>query len=179
MGIPEPTGAIIAAPTFSVPEDIGGVRNWDYRYSWIRDASFSIYILLRLGFTAEADAYMAFVEERFVQSRTPDGGLPIMFTIRGETDIPETTLDHLEGYRGSSPVRIGNGAAFHQQFDIYGELMDAIYLYNKYGKPISWDVWRSVRVMLGAWAGMPPVLISNSLAGESVQLTAEPTQTTS
>ncbi|KAF5023590.1 hypothetical protein F66182_4348 [Fusarium sp. NRRL 66182] len=144
----EPTGAIIAAPTFSIPEAIGGVRNWDYRYSWIHDSSFTIYILLRLGFKAEADAYMEFIMERFVHSRGPDGGLPIMFTIRGETDIPELTLDHLEGYRGSSPVRIGNGAAFHQQFDIYGELMDAIYLYNKYGKPVPWDVWKAVREIL-------------------------------
>ncbi|KAM0345242.1 hypothetical protein ACHAPU_006640 [Fusarium lateritium] len=144
----EPTGAIIAAPTFSIPEAIGGGRNWDYRYSWIRDSSFTIYILLRLGFKAEADAYMEFIMERFVHSRGPDGGLPIMFTIRGETDIPELTLDHLEGYRGSSPVRIGNGAAFHQQFDIYGELMDAIYLYNKYGKPVPWDVWKAVRDIL-------------------------------
>ncbi|KAM0333792.1 hypothetical protein ACHAPQ_005246 [Fusarium lateritium] len=144
----EPTGAIVAAPTFSIPEAIGGARNWDYRYCWIRDSSFTIYILLRLGFKAEADAYMEFIMERFVHSRGPDGGLPIMFTIRGETDIPELTLDHLEGYRGSSPVRIGNGAAFHQQFDIYGELMDAIYLYNKYGKPVPWDVWKAVREIL-------------------------------
>ncbi|KAH8736951.1 family 15 glycoside hydrolase [Ilyonectria robusta] len=144
----EPTGAIVAAPTFSVPEAIGGVRNWDYRYCWIRDSSFTIYILLRLGFKAEADAYMEFIMERFVDSRGPDGGLPIMFTIRGETNIPELELNHLEGYRGSSPVRIGNGAAFHQQFDIYGELMDAIYLYNKFGKPVAWDVWRAVRGIL-------------------------------
>lgn len=87
--------------------------------------------------------------ERLAHSQGSDDGLPIMFTIRGETEIPELTLDHLEGYRGSSPVRIGNGAAFHQQFDIYGELMDAIYLYNKYGKPVSYDVWCSVRRMLG------------------------------
>ncbi|WZH39750.1 Six-hairpin glycosidase-like protein [Fusarium acuminatum] len=144
----EPTGAIVAAPTFSIPEAIGGARNWDYRYCWIRDSSFTIYILLRLGFKAEADAYMEFIMERFVHSRGSDGALPIMFTIRGETDIPELTLDHLEGYRGSSPVRIGNGAAFHQQFDIYGELMDAIYLYNKYGKPVPWDVWKAVREIL-------------------------------
>ncbi|KAH7326655.1 family 15 glycoside hydrolase [Stachybotrys elegans] len=144
----EPTGAIIAAPTFSIPEDIGGVRNWDYRFSWVRDSSFSIYILLRMGFKAEADAYMEFIMERFVHSRGPDGALPIMFTIRGETDIPEYTLDHFEGYRGSSPVRIGNGAATHQQFDIYGELMDAIYLYNKYGKPVNWEVWKAVRELL-------------------------------
>lgn len=92
---------------------------------------------------------MDFIMERFVKSRGPDGGLPIMFTIHGETDIPESTLDHLDGYRGSKPVRIGNGAAFHQQFDIYGELMDAIYLYNKYGKPVPWDVWCAVRELLG------------------------------
>lgn len=72
-----------------------------------------------------------------------------MFTIRGGTDIPEITLDHLEGYRGSRPVRIGNEAAFHHQFDIYGELMDAIYLYNKYGRPVHWEVWKAVREMLG------------------------------
>jgi GH15 family glucan-1,4-alpha-glucosidase len=144
----EPTGAIIASPTFSIPEDIGGVRNWDYRFSWVRDSSFTIYILLRLGFTEEADAYMGFISERFLTSRVSDGGLPIMFTIRGETDIPERELTHLDGYRGSKPVRIGNGAAFHQQFDIYGELMDAIYLYNKYGKPIHWDLWCTVREML-------------------------------
>lgn len=145
----EPTGAIIAAPTFSIPEDIGGVRNWDYRYSWVRDSSFAIYILLRMGFKAEAHAYMGFIMDRFVHARLPDGGLPIMFTIHGETEIPETTLDHFEGYRGSRPVRIGNGAATHQQFDIYGELMDAIYLYNKYGKPVPWDVWKAVREILG------------------------------
>ncbi|CAI6095512.1 unnamed protein product [Clonostachys chloroleuca] len=144
----EPTGAIVASPTFSIPEDVGGVRNWDYRYCWVRDASFSIYILLRLGFKDEADAYMNFIMERFVHSRLPDGGLPIMFTIHGGTDIPEITLDHFEGYRGSKPVRIGNGAAFHQQFDIYGELMDAIYLYNKYGKPVHWEIWKAVREIL-------------------------------
>lgn len=72
-----------------------------------------------------------------------------MFTIHGGTDIPEMTLDHFEGYRGSAPVRIGNGAAFHLQFDVYGELMDSIYLYNKYGKPVSWDIWCAVRRMLG------------------------------
>ncbi|KAM3535584.1 hypothetical protein MY4038_001063 [Beauveria bassiana] len=143
----EPTGAIVAAPTFSVPEHIGGGRNWDYRYCWVRDSSFTIYILLRLGFRAEADAYMEFIMER-LQSRAPGDALPIMFTIRGETDIPESTLDHLDGYRGSRPVRIGNGAAFHKQFDIYGELMDGIYLYNKYGKPVPWDLWVAVRELL-------------------------------
>ncbi|KAL8387694.1 hypothetical protein RB595_009734 [Gaeumannomyces hyphopodioides] len=144
----EPTGAIVAAPTFSIPEDIGGVRNWDYRFSWVRDSSFTVYILLRLGFKEEADAYMEFISERILKSRAPDGGLPIMFTIRGETEIPELELGHLDGYRGSKPVRIGNGAAFHHQFDIYGELMDAVYLNNKYGKPCTWDQWVSVRQLL-------------------------------
>jgi GH15 family glucan-1,4-alpha-glucosidase len=133
------------------------IRNWDYRFCWVRDSSFTIYILLRLGFTEEADAYMEFINERFQKSTTDDGGLPIMFTIRGETEIPELELDHLDGYKGSRPVRIGNGAAFHQQFDIYGELMDAIYLYNKYGKPISWDTWVSVRKMLGMICSPPPL----------------------
>ncbi|XXG94001.1 hypothetical protein Hte_000252 [Hypoxylon texense] len=144
----EPTGAIVAAPTFSIPEAVGGVRNWDYRFSWVRDSSFTIYILLRMGFREEADAYMEFISGLMRQSTTEGGDLPIMFTIRGETDIPEVELDHLDGYKGSKPVRIGNGAAFHKQFDIYGELMDGIYLYNKYGKPISWDTWVSVRKML-------------------------------
>lgn len=145
----EPTGAIVAAPTFSIPEDVGGVRNWDYRYSWVRDSSFTIYILLRLGFKEEADAYMQFISERILTSRNPDGGLPIMFTIRGATDIPEFELDHLEGYKRSRPVRVGNAAAFHLQFDIYGELLDAVYLSNKYGKPATWDQWVSVRQLLG------------------------------
>lgn len=85
-------------------------------------------LLAPVGFADEADAYMGFINDRFQKSLTKDGGLPIMFTIRGETDIPEQELDHFDGYRGSKPVRIGNGAAFHQQFDIYGELMDGIYL---------------------------------------------------
>lgn len=145
----EPTGAIVAAPTFSVPEDIGGERNWDYRFSWVRDSSFTIYIFLRMGFVEEADKYMEFINERILNSRMQDGGLPIMFTIRGETDIPELELSHLHGYRGSRPVRIGNGAAFHKQFDIYGELMDTIYLNNKYGRPVTWDSWVSIRKLLG------------------------------
>lgn len=141
----EPTGAIVAAPTFSLPEDFGGGRNWDYRYSWVRDSSFTTYILLRMGFTDEAEAYMNFLSDRLTYSRLPDGGLPIMFSIRGGTDLPEIELGHLGGYQGSKPVRIGNGAAFHKQLDIYGEMMDSIYLYNKYGKPVSYDTWVAVR----------------------------------
>ncbi len=144
----EPTGAIIAAPTFSLPEDFGGARNWDYRFSWVRDSSFTIYILLRMGFTDEAEAYMNFISDRLRLSRTTDGALPIMFGIRGETNLKEIELPHLDGYRGSKPVRIGNGAFSHVQLDIYGELMDAVYLYNKHGKPVSYDIWVAVRDLI-------------------------------
>jgi GH15 family glucan-1,4-alpha-glucosidase len=136
----EPTGAIVAAPTCSLPEAIPGPRNWDYRYTWIRDASFSLYALLRLGFTQEAEAFMGWLERR-CHERKPDGGLQIMYGLHGEHELPELTLDHLDGYKGCKPVRVGNGAADQLQLDIYGELMDSVYLYNKYGSPISWDLW--------------------------------------
>ena len=122
-----------------------GSRNWDYRYSWVRDASFTIYILLRLGFSHEAEAYISYIFQRVKEAKERQGELPIMFTIWGGTDIPEFELNHLDGYRGSRPVRIGNGAAFHTQLDIYGELMDGIYLVNRFGKPITYDQWLSVR----------------------------------
>ena len=130
-----PTGAIVAAPTTSLPEEIGGERNWDYRYTWIRDAAFSLYALLRLGFTEEAAAFMDWLRERLTEhaARRRAGPLQIMYGIDGRRDLPEETLDHLEGYRGSAPVRIGNGAADQLQLDIYGELIDSVYLYDKYG----------------------------------------------
>ncbi|KAG9017249.1 hypothetical protein FRB90_001220 [Tulasnella sp. 427] len=143
----EPTGAIVASPTFSLPEFIGGTRNWDYRASWIRDASFTLYALIRLGFTEEANAYMEFIYKR-LEDRNPDGSLQIMYTIHGGRDLPEFELDHLEGHKESRPVRIGNGAADHLQLDIYGELMDCIYLSNKFGRPIGYDVWVSIREMI-------------------------------
>ena len=136
----EPTGALVAAPTASLPESIGGPRNWDYRYTWIRDASFSLYALLRLGFSEEARAFMNWLEQR-CHERKADGGLQIMYGLHGEHQLPELSLDHLDGYKGSRPVRVGNGAADQLQLDIYGELMDSVYLYNKYGAPISWDLW--------------------------------------
>ena len=139
----EPTGRIVAAPTCSLPEAIPGPRNWDYRYTWIRDSSFSLYALLRLGFTEEASAYMRWLEQR-CHERKPDGGLQIMYGLHGEQELHEETLDHLEGYNGCKPVRIGNGAATQLQLDIYGELMDSVYLYNKYGAPISWDLWEQL-----------------------------------
>lgn len=101
-----------------------------------------------MGFSEEAEAYMSFISDRLKHSRDPKtGALPIMFSIRGSTDLPEIELTHLDGHRSSRPVRIGNGAAFHKQLDIYGELMDSIYLYNKYGKPVSYDQWCAVREM--------------------------------
>jgi GH15 family glucan-1,4-alpha-glucosidase len=138
----EPTGAIVAAPTASLPEQLQGPRNWDYRYTWIRDAAFSLYGLLRLGFTDEASAFMGWLEGR-VRGCEPDGSGPlqILYGIDGRAEVPERTLDHLEGYRGSAPVRIGNAAAEQLQLDIYGELIDSVYLYNKYGTPIYHAAW--------------------------------------
>ncbi|PWY78376.1 glycosyl hydrolase [Aspergillus heteromorphus CBS 117.55] len=149
----KPTGAIVAAPTFSLPEHIGGSRNWDYRYSWVRDAAFTIYVFLKNGYPEEAESYVNFIFERIFPPlnqipKTGDPFLPIMVTIHGERDIPEIELDHLEGYRGSRPVRIGNGAATHTQLDIYGELMDSIYLYNKHAAAISYEQWRAIRRMM-------------------------------
>ena len=140
----EPTGAIVAAPTCSLPEAIGGGRNWDYRYTWIRDAAFTVYALMRIGFTEEAGRFMAWVEQR-AHEPNPDGSLQIMYSIDGRHELPEEALDHLEGYRGSRPVRVGNGAYNQLQLDIYGELFDSVYLYNKYGAPISYDFWTHLR----------------------------------
>ncbi|MDQ3568824.1 MAG: glycoside hydrolase family 15 protein [Actinomycetota bacterium] len=140
-----PTGAIVAAPTTSLPEQIGGERNWDYRYTWIRDAAFSLYALLRLGFTDEAAAFMGWLTERFRDGGANAAGpLQLMYGIDGRADLTEETLGHLEGYRGSAPVRIGNGAYDQLQLDIYGELIDSVYLYNKYGTPIYHDAWEDL-----------------------------------
>jgi GH15 family glucan-1,4-alpha-glucosidase len=141
----EPTGAIVAAPTASLPEQVGGPRNWDYRYTWIRDAAFSLYALLRLGFTEEAEAFMAWLTDRFRERMGGHSGpLQIMYGIDGRAELTEEVLEQFEGYRGSAPVRIGNGAADQLQLDIYGELIDSAYLYNKYGTPIYHDAWRDL-----------------------------------
>ena len=140
----EPTGAIVASPTCSLPEDIGGVRNWDYRYTWIRDAAFTIYGLMRIGLTKTATDFGPWLMAR-CQDVNPDGSLQIMYGIDGRTVLTETTLTHLEGYRGSRPVRIGNGAYNQLQLDIYGELLDSVYIYNKYASPIPYDLWQHLR----------------------------------
>ncbi len=131
-------GSLVAAATFGLPETLGGVRNWDYRYTWIRDSSFALYALLRLGFTDEARAFMRWLIER---CREGHGTLQIMYGIDGRHELPEENLSHLEGYMKSSPVRIGNAAYSQIQLDIYGELMDAVYLYDKYCEPVSYELW--------------------------------------
>jgi GH15 family glucan-1,4-alpha-glucosidase len=145
----QPTGGIVAAPTTSLPEHIGGERNWDYRYVWIRDAAFCVYALLRLGFTEEAEAFIGFLSKHTARvSDSPTGPLQIMYGIDGRGELPESELGHLEGYQGSAPVRVGNGAVHQLQLDIYGALIDAIYLYDKWGRPISSDGWEDVVALI-------------------------------
>jgi GH15 family glucan-1,4-alpha-glucosidase len=145
-----PTGAIVAAPTTSLPESIGGARNWDYRYTWLRDAAFTIYSLLILGFTQAAENFMGWLEAR-CHELDENGSLQPMFTIDGGHDLTEMTLDHLEGYRKSGPVRIGNGAYKQQQLDVYGELLDSIYIFDRH-KGISYDLWWNLRRLIN-WLG--------------------------
>ncbi|MBS42846.1 MAG: glucoamylase [Nocardioides sp.] len=142
----EPTGAVVAAPTTSLPEEIGGERNWDYRFVWIRDAAFTLYALLRLGFTDEAAAFVRWLSERLGEDhRSPDGEdlgpLRGLYDIDGNVPKEEHTLDHLRGHRDSQPVRVGNAAVEQLQLDIYGELIDSVYLYNKYGPGLTHDAW--------------------------------------
>ena len=142
-----PTGAMVAAPTCGLPETIAGVRNWDYRYTWIRDAAFTLYGLMRVGMTDEAAQFMQWLEAR-TREMTPEGALQVVYGLDGRHELTETELTHLDGYKESRPVRIGNGAASQLQLDIYGALMDSVYLYNKYGTPISYDFWNDLRRLL-------------------------------
>lgn len=142
-------GTIVASPTFGLPELVGGERNWDYRYTWIRDASFTLYALIRLGYTEEAAAFMKWLAARCADF-SDDVPLQVMYGIDGRGHLPEEVLEHFDGYMGSRPVRIGNGAAHQLQLDIYGELMDSVYLFNKFGTPISHDLWMNL-VRLVDW----------------------------
>lgn len=137
-----PSGALVAAPTAGLPELTGGERNWDYRYTWIRDASFSVYALLGLGYAEEAAAFGRWLRDRAEESAgTSSGPLKIMYRVDGSSGLTEETLDHFEGWRGSAPVRIGNGAADQLQLDIYGEAMDAIYQADTHGLGMAHQGW--------------------------------------
>jgi len=140
-------GSLIAAPTFSLPESIGGVRNWDYRFTWLRDATFTLYALIRLGFVEETEAFIEWIKGRLGDD-AQRGPLQVMYGLDGRQELGEILLDHLCGYKNSRPVRIGNAAYQQLQLDIYGEMMDAIYLANKYGHGISHRGWQDVQRLL-------------------------------
>jgi pentatricopeptide repeat protein len=140
-----PSGGLVAAPTAALPEQIGGERNWDYRYTWVRDASFSVYALLGLGFTEEAAGLGRWLAERVRKPVGGEGGpLNIMYRVDGSSDLIEEILPDWEGYRGSSPVRIGNGAADQLQLDIYGEAIDSLYFGDQHGLEAGHRGWRHI-----------------------------------
>ncbi len=142
-----PTGAVVAAPTTSLPEQIGGPRNWDYRYCWMRDSAFTMFAFLRLGFRDEAAAYLHWLHER--GNVDVDGApLQVMYGVDGRSDLTEHELPHLTGYRGSGPVRIGNGASTQLQLDVYGEVIDAVYLAERDGMPLTYELWVKLRSIL-------------------------------
>jgi len=147
-----PTGAIVAALTTSLPESPGGERNWDYRYSWMRDATFALWGLHALGLDWEADDFMQFVAD---VNRNGDGSLQIMYGIDGRRDLTEQTLDHLTGYEGARPVRIGNGAFCQRQNDVYGAVLDSVYLHTKHGGRLPQRLWPvledQVRGAIAVW----------------------------
>ena len=140
-----PSGGIVAAPTAALPEQIGGERNWDYRYTWVRDASFSVYALLGLGFTEEAAALGRWLRDRVEERIGGEGGpLNIMYRVDGSSDLSEEALPDWEGYQGSRPVRIGNGAADQLQLDIYGEAIDSLYFADRLGLEAGHKGWRGI-----------------------------------
>ena len=142
-------GSIVAAATFGLPEQAGGSRNWDYRYTWLRDAAFTVYGFLRIGHTAEASAFMRWLSRR-EGSADASGEMQLMYGVDGRENLEEIELPHFAGYQDSRPVRIGNAARQQLQLDIYGELMDAAYLSDKYGEQISWQAWQAIRRSM-AW----------------------------
>ncbi|GHO78771.1 glucoamylase [Ktedonobacter sp. SOSP1-85] len=146
-----PTGALVASPTTSLPEEIGGVRNWDYRYTWLRDSSFTLYALNMLGFTEETRAFTRWLLHL---SYTDGEDLQIMYGIRGERELPEKLLTHLSGYRGSQPVRVGNAAVKQKQLDVFGEVLDCICLYwstgnyERYGEQPNGSLWQLLSILV-------------------------------
>ncbi|MFQ5690263.1 MAG: glycoside hydrolase family 15 protein [Gemmatimonadota bacterium] len=149
-----PTGAVVAAPTTSLPERVGGGRNWDYRYSWLRDSTYTFFALYALGKFRELDRYMIFLKKI---CRKRNEHLQILFGIRGEREIPEQVLDHLEGYRGSRPVRVGNAAVRQFQLDVYGEVLDSVHIWR-----------RQCEMTEGMWQ------LARSLADDVVRLWRKP-----
>ena len=150
-----PTGGLVAAPTTSLPEQVGGERNWDYRYTWVRDAALAVSALLRLGFVAESVGFAVWLRDR-VTARAGDGErLKIMYRVDGSAEIEEECLEHWVGFRGSRPVRIGNGAARQLQLDVFGEAMDSLFLADRCGLPIGHRGWQEIRGLLdwltGQW----------------------------
>ncbi|HET8911378.1 MAG TPA: glycoside hydrolase family 15 protein [Ktedonobacteraceae bacterium] len=145
-----PTGAIVAAPTTSLPEEIGGTRNWDYRFTWLRDASFTLYALSVLGFTEESHAFTHWLQKI---SYSEGEDLQILYGIRGERELAEKVLEHLSGYKNSQPVRIGNGAARQVQLDVFGEVLDCLHQYRRqgcfelYGEKLEGPLWSLMCVM--------------------------------
>lgn len=139
----EKFGSTVAAATFGLPEHIGGVRNWDYRYSWIRDSSFTMYTFLQLGYHDEAKQFIKWIENRIQEIDSADD-LKLMYRIDGDSDLEEKEISWLDGYKNSKPVRIGNGAYKQFQLDIFGELIDTIFIYNKNAEPISYEFWTRI-----------------------------------
>jgi GH15 family glucan-1,4-alpha-glucosidase len=180
-------GSIVAAPTFGLPETIGGERNWDYRYTWVRDASFTLYALMRLGYTEEAQAFMQWMERRCRELK-PGRPLQVMYGLDGRRDLRERLLPLFEGYRRSRPVRIGNGAANQLQLDIYGELLDSVAIYDHHGEPISYDFWTHITTLVewvcknwrkpdnGIWevrGGQRPFLYSRAMCWVAIERAME------
>jgi GH15 family glucan-1,4-alpha-glucosidase len=144
-----PSGGLVAAPTAGLPEQVGGERNWDYRFTWVRDASFSVYALLGMGFIDEALAFALWLRDRIAEQAGGDSGpLKIMYRVDGSSDLSEEVLEHWEGYRGSYPVRVGNGAADQLQLDIYGEALDSVYFMDMHGMEIGHRGWIALRDIL-------------------------------
>jgi GH15 family glucan-1,4-alpha-glucosidase len=143
----DPTGALVAAPTMGLPEWVGGVRNWDYRYTWLRDAAFVLHALISIGFDEEARNFMGWLRDR-CNAEDTDGYLQPLYGIDGRAHIEETDLSHLSGYMNSRPVRLGNAAYKQTQLDLYGAVLNAAYFYNRHGAPLDYDLWKSLHKVL-------------------------------